>query len=40
MMYTMVRVHVRYVNARVPESALLHRHAQKHGITDLSHLHA
>ena len=38
--YTMVRAHVRCDNARAWVSALLHVHAQNHGITDLSHFHA
>ena len=38
--YTMVRAHVRCDNARASASALSHVHAQNHGITDLSHLHA
>ena len=38
--YTMVRAHVRCDNARAWASALSHVHAQNHGITDLSHLHA
>ena len=36
----MVRAHVRCDNARAWASALSHVHAQNHGITDLSHLHA
>ena len=36
----MVRAHVRCDNARASASALSHVHAQNHGITDLSHLHA
>ena len=38
--YIMVRMHVWCNNARVWVSALSHVHAQNHGITDLSHLHA
>ena len=36
----MIRAHVRCDNARAGASALSHVHAQNHGVTDLSHLHA